>query len=85
MRSVKDSPLPGDLIIRAEEERGLARHVTFQVTVWPDNDLAWGPYQSYGYAARQARALAARRQVHVWRELAVDGGGTGWRDVTVED
>ena len=71
MRTAHDSPLPGDLIIREQEDRTGVRPLSvFVVAVWPQPDLSAGPYLSYGYALRQARQLALQRRVHVWHEHA---------------
>ena len=69
MRSSHDSPLPGDLVIREQEDRSGVRPLSvFVVTVWPQNETSAGPYLSYSYALRQARQLAGQRRVQVWRE-----------------
>ena len=69
IRGTHDSPLPGDLVIREEEERtGVRPLAVFIVTVWPQTERSAGPYLSYGYAHRQAREIAAQRNVRVWRE-----------------
>ena len=71
MRSAHDSPLPGDLVIRQQEDRtGVRPLAVFVVTVWPHNEVSGGPYLSYGYALRQARQLATQRRVEIWREHA---------------
>ena len=69
MRASHDSPLPGDLIIREQEDRSGVRPLSvFVVAVWPQNETSAGPYLSSSYALRQARQLATQRGVHVWRE-----------------
>ena len=69
MRASHDSPLPGDLVIREQDDRTGVRPLSvFVVAVWPQTDTSAGPYLSYGYALRQARQLALQRRVHVWRE-----------------
>ena len=71
MRGTHESPLPGDLVIREEEERtGVRPLAVFVVAVWPQTETSAGPYLSYSYAQRQARELAAHRKVRVWREHA---------------
>ena len=68
-----NTPLPGDFVIRPlDEERGLRRVVVFIVTVWPTLEVIGGPYQSYGYAHRQAKAMVAKRGVQLWREHSSD-------------
>jgi hypothetical protein len=69
MRASHDSPLPGDLVIRQQEDRtGVRPLAVFVVTVWPQSETSAGPYLSYGYALRQARQLAHQRRVEVWHE-----------------
>ena len=78
MRGAHDSPLPGDLVIRVQEDRTGVRPLSvFVVAVWPQTETSAGPYLSYGYALRQARQLATQRGVHVWYEHA-----SGLHDVT---
>jgi len=78
MRSSHDSPLPGDLVIREQDDRTGVRPLSvFVVTVWPQTETSAGPYLSYGYALRQARQLALPRRVQVWREHV-----TGLQNVT---
>jgi hypothetical protein len=79
-----DCPLPGDLVI----SRHTAQHrfaPTFTITSWPQTDRVAGPYQSYGYALRQARELAARRQVRVWRDHSLVADRPELEDVTEEE
>jgi hypothetical protein len=78
MRAAHDSPLPGDLVIKEQEDRTGVRPLSvFVVTVWPQAEASAGPYLSYGYALRQARQLAMQRRVLVWREHA-----SGLQDVS---
>ena len=65
-------PLPGDLVIRQRKHRTGARmHVVFVITRWPDADtVLGGPYQSYGYALRQARGIVTDGERQIWRDHA---------------
>jgi hypothetical protein len=78
-----DHPLPGDLVVReVVEPTGVRSTSTFIVTTYPQTHVAAGPYQSLGYAIKQARALAGQRGgLLVWRE---ENGPTeaAYEDVT---
>ena len=72
MRSL-DQPLPGDIVIRHLPSKGL-RDGVYVLTHWPDADThTAGPYQSYGYALRQARLLIKDASVRIWRDHAPVG------------
>jgi hypothetical protein len=83
MSSTRDEPLPGDLVICDAEpiDASSLRHPTCVVTVWPSNENIGGPYQSYGYALIQARVLAARRGVRVFRRDSTDGRRSEFEEV----
>ena len=79
-----DQPLPGDLVIRARVEHvgPLAQRV-FVVMHWPASDrVIAGPYQSFGYALRQAAALVKDQSVYVWRDHAGPDEPEQLEDVT---
>ena len=66
-----EQPLPGDLIVRCLPRQGLRNDDTYVITHWPDGDTVFaGPYQSYGYALRQARLLVKDPSERIWRDHA---------------
>ena len=81
-----EKPLPGDLVIRAvPNASAFAHHHAFLVTKWPDADaIVGGPYQSYGYALRQAKVIADARMM-VWRDHARPGHPEQLEDVSEHD
>ena len=86
MTSVLNTPLPGDLVIRPlMDETGLRRRIVFVLTVWPHMETMGGPYQSYGYARRQAAVAADKRQVQIWREYSINGERPQLENVTESD
>ena len=82
MRAV-DKPLPGDLVIRPRADQTESHPRTiFVITSWPDADrIVAGPYQSFGYALRQARD--GFRFSAVGKKLDLAALDTGNRDFTV--
>lgn len=71
--SLLNTPLPGDLVIRPQQdEAGMRRATVFVLAIWPHLEVVGGPYQSYGYARRQASAVAAKRRVQIWRDYSMD-------------
>jgi hypothetical protein len=70
-----DAPLPGDLVIRCRrDEFILRRGDVFLITHWPDADIiVAGPYQSYGYALRQAQGMLKDRSERIWYDHAPPG------------
>ena len=70
-----DAPLPGDLVIRRRRDESLLRRgEVFVITPWPDPEtIVAGPYQSYGYALRQAGGLLKDRSVRIWYDHARPG------------
>lgn len=68
-------PLPGDLVIarRAGATPRRLGTALFVFTLWPSDEIFGGPYQSYGYALRQATTVAIARRVSVWRNHAHEG------------
>jgi hypothetical protein len=70
-----DAPLPGDLVIRCRrDESVLRRGEVFLITHWPDADtIVAGPYQSYGYALRQANGMLKDRSERIWYDHAPPG------------
>jgi hypothetical protein len=70
-----DAPLPGDIVIRRRPgESPLRRVVVFVITHWPDPDsVIAGPYQSYGYALRQAHGMRRDRSERIWLDHAAHG------------
>lgn len=73
MSRALDTPLPGDLVIRPQrDDAGMRRGIIFMVATWPHLETIAGPYQSYGYARLQTRAIEAKRGVQVWREHSMD-------------
>jgi hypothetical protein len=67
-----DAPLPGDLVIRRQaDESRLTKGEVFVITCWPDPEtIEAGPYQSYGYALRQAQRLLKDRSERIWYDHA---------------
>lgn len=43
------------------------------ITLWPSEDSAGGPYQSYSYALQQARGRVRDRSAWIWRDRARPG------------
>lgn len=81
-----NTPLPGDLVIRPERDQAAMRQViVFVVGIWPQMDVIGGPYQSYGYAKLQAKAVAAKRGVQVWREYSMDPERSALENVSETD
>jgi hypothetical protein len=73
MSQMLNTPVPGDIVIRPDHDMtGLRRNVVFVATIWPNAEVLGGPYQSYGYALRQAREFAGKRRVQLWREHSFD-------------
>jgi hypothetical protein len=72
---IPDTPLPGDIVIRCREDgTSLRKNDTFVLTRWPDTDTVYGgPYQSYGYALRQARSMIGAADGRVWRDHTRQG------------
>jgi hypothetical protein len=70
-----DAPLPGDLVIRCRrDESVLRRGEVFVITHWPESDtIVAGPYQSYGYALRQAHGMLKDRSERIWYDHARSG------------
>jgi hypothetical protein len=70
-----DAPLPGDLVIRCRRDESLVRRGdVFVITHWPDADITVaGPYQSYGYALRQAHGMLKDRSERIWYDHAPPG------------
>jgi hypothetical protein len=70
-----DAPLPGDLVIRCRrDDTRLRRGEVFVITHWPDPDTTvGGPYQSYGYALRQAHGMLKDRSERIWYDHAPPG------------
>ena len=70
-----DAPLPGDLVLRRRQgEMRLGRGDVFVITHWPDPDtIVAGPYQSYGYALRQAQGMLRDRSERIWYDHAQPG------------
>ena len=70
-----DAPLPGDLVIRRHpDESVLRRAAVFVIMQWPDAEtVVGGPYQSYGYALRQAQAMLKDRSERIWYDHAKPG------------
>lgn len=70
-----DAPLPGDLVIRLRPgESVIRRGDVFVITHWPDTDtIVAGPYQSYGYALRQAQGMLKDRSERIWYDHAPPG------------
>jgi hypothetical protein len=70
-----DAVLPGDLVIRRRrDESVLSRGEVFVITHWPDADtIVAGPYQSYGYALRQAHGMLKDRSERIWHDHAPAG------------
>jgi hypothetical protein len=70
-----DQPLPGDIVIKCRQERtGVRLMDTWIVTRWPHpHAVIGGPYQSYGYALRQARAMGRDPDEWIWRDHARAG------------
>jgi hypothetical protein len=70
-----DAPLPGDLVIRARRDQSTLRlGQVFVITYWPDAEtIIAGPYQSYGYALRQATGMQRDRSVRIWYDHARPG------------
>ena len=70
-----DAPLPGDLVIRRQEDAARwGRGEVFVITAWPDPEtVEAGPYQSYGYALRQAQALLNDPSERIWFDHARPG------------
>ena len=83
---VNDKPLPGDLVIREQEDRsGLLVRTVWVITSWPDADQTIaGPYQSYGYALRQARGRLKDRSEQIWRNHGGTLGPERLENVTLE-
>ena len=70
-----DAPLPGDLVIRLRPDESIIRRGdVFVITHWPDTDtIVGGPYQSYGYALRQAQGMLKDRSERIWYDHAPPG------------
>lgn len=70
-----DAPLPGDLVIRCRRDESLLRRgEVFVITHWPHTDTTVaGPYQSYGYALRQAQGMLRDRSERIWYDHAPPG------------
>jgi hypothetical protein len=70
-----DAPLPGDLVIRLRRDDSVVRRgEVFVITHWPDADtIVAGPYQSYGYALRQAHGMLKDRSERIWYDHAPHG------------
>jgi hypothetical protein len=70
-----DAPLPGDLVIRCRRDESRLRDGDiFVITYWPDPDTTIaGPYQSYGYALRQAQGMLKDRSERIWYDHALPG------------
>lgn len=70
-----DSPLPGDLVIRRQADPSrVGRGEIFVITCWPDPEtVEAGPYQSYGYALRQAHGLLKDPSERIWYDHARAG------------
>jgi hypothetical protein len=83
MRS-SDTPLPGDIVIsQRQEHTGVRRVTVFVLTSWPQTDaMVGGPYQSYGYALRQAQTLASGKRARVWRDHSAGGDGNALEEVS---
>ena len=79
-----EQPFPGDLVIRARVEHvGPLPQTVFLVMRWPENDrVIAGPYQSFGYALRQAAALEPDWSVCIWRDHAGPNEPEQLEDVT---
>ena len=80
-----EKPLPGDLVIRPRHDgAGPYASIVFVITQWPDADaVVAGPYQSFGYALRQARSLSADwRHPMIWRDHATPGQPERLEDVS---
>jgi hypothetical protein len=67
-----DQPLPGDQVIRTRQDvSGVRATSVFIITHWPDAEtIVGGPYQSFGYALRQARSAVRDRSEKIWRDHA---------------
>lgn len=70
-----DNPLPGDLVVRRRlDEAVVRRGEVFVITHWPDAEtIVAGPYQSYGYALRQAQGMLKDRSERIWYDHAPTG------------
>ena len=79
-----DKPLPGDLVIRRRlDGRSLRDPDVYVLTHWPDTEtVVAGPYQSLGYALRQAQERRTDRSIYVWRDHATGNGSEELEDVT---
>ena len=86
MRAV-DKPLPGDLVIRPRADQTESHPRTiFVITSWPDADrIVAGPYQSFGYALRQARERQGDPSKYIWRDISRHGEPERLEDVTSDD
>jgi hypothetical protein len=83
MRS-NDKPLPGDLVIRARQDRtGPLVLRVYVITSWPDAErVIAGPYQSFSYALTRARLRSRDPSEHIWRDHAAANEAEQLEDVT---
>jgi hypothetical protein len=84
---VHDKPLPGDLVIRERADRsGLIVQTVYVITSWPDPEaVVGGPYQSFGYAVRQARESLTDPSEYIWRDHADGDRAEHLEDVTRDE
>jgi len=76
-------PLPGDLVIRARQDRVGLLALTYVVTRWPDPEtIIAGPYQSASYAIQKARHQKQDRSERIWRDRARGSEPERLEDVT---
>jgi hypothetical protein len=74
-----DKPLPGDLVIRCRPGMSLREQSVYVLTHWPDADtVIAGPYQSFGYALRQAGNMRTDPSIYIWRDHATGRGYAPW-------
>jgi hypothetical protein len=77
-----DQPLPGDIVIRERLDTTTLRpNVVFELTHWPQDVAAGGPYQSLTYACEQARKLVMLSGARIWRRR-VKSGIDSYEDLT---
>jgi hypothetical protein len=83
---VNDKPLPGDLVVRCRDDRsGPLMRAVWVITIWPEPEAAIaGPYQSIGYAVRQARAMLKDQSEQIWLDHARANEPEQLEDVTSE-
>ena len=78
-----DKPLPGDLVIRCLPGPNARNRSAYVITLWPDAErVVAGPYQSFGYALRQAQQLITDPSIYIWRDHATNGAPEQLEDVT---